>query len=58
MYLFDVDPSKASLESAHKEFIKYLYKKSMHIDIWDADSLMLYGVVKFPLRNILRQGKK
>lgn len=30
----------------------------LHVDIWDADNLMLYGTVKIPLRGLLRQNKQ
>ena len=30
----------------------------LHIDIFDADNLMLYGTVKIPLKGALRQGKQ
>lgn len=53
-YIFEVDPSKTKYKNRHKDFIYYLYHKSMHIDIWDADNLMLYGYVKIPLKEFLR----
>lgn len=51
-----VDPSEYNYNGAHRDFVKYLYKKSMHIDIWDADTLMLYGTIKVPLNTLLRKG--
>jgi len=34
--------------------LKYLFNKSMTIDVWDADSRMLFGSFKVPLRDLLR----
>ena len=55
---YEVDPSLEYQKNQHVEFAKYLCSKSVHIDIWDADSLMLFGSVKVPLRSLLRQGKE
>ena len=46
-YRFEIDPSLTTRDPGHFELlIKYLYKKSLHIDVWDADTLMLYGTIK------------
>lgn len=58
IYRFQVDPSKGTYKQMHTDFIYYLYRKMLHVDIWDADNLMLYGTVKIPLRGLLRQGKQ
>lgn len=58
MLKYEIDPSLEYQKNQHVEFAKYLYSKSVHIDIWDADSLMLFGSVKVPLRGLLRQGKE
>ena len=46
-YRFEVDPSSMggskSFVQYFDKFIKYLLGKSLHIDVWDADSLMLFG---------------
>ena len=31
------------------DFINYLDKKILNIDMWDAESKMLYGTAKIPL---------
>lgn len=54
IYKFEIDPSLTKNFSHYENFIKYLYKKTVNIDIWDADSLMLFGTVKVPLKNLLR----
>jgi hypothetical protein len=37
--------------------VNYLYYKDLHIIIWDADSLMQFGVAKLPLKYFLRKQK-
>ena len=54
---YEIDPSLKSQINQHIEFAKYLFNKSLTIDIWDADSLMLFGSVKVPLRELMKQGK-
>jgi nephrocystin-4 len=58
VYIFDVDPSKSRYKNLHRDFIYYLNRKSLHIDVWDAENLMLYGTVKIPLRALRRAGRK
>ena len=41
-------------ERYRKRFLKYLFHKSMTVDVWDADSKMLFGSFKVPLRDLLR----
>lgn len=31
-------------------FLKYLINHAVHIDVWDADSLVLVGFCRLPLR--------
>ena len=65
-YRFDFDPTSTPMFASNKsasdlyriKFLKYLNLKSLNIDIWDADSKMLFGSVKIALRDLLRQGKK
>ncbi|XP_053704783.1 nephrocystin-4 isoform X2 [Synchiropus splendidus] len=39
-------------------FLRYLALHTMHIDIWDSDSLLLIGSTAIELKYMLRQGKK
>jgi nephrocystin-4 len=57
-YKFEVDPSVTRDKENLQRFVQYLYKKSLHIDLWDADTMMLYGTVKIPLRPLMRQGRQ
>ena len=57
-YKFEVDPSLTKSQDYYEEYLKYLYRKTLNIDIWDADTLMIFGTIKIPLRNLLRQGRQ
>lgn len=57
-YKFEVDPSLTRSSDYYVEYLKYLYRKTLNIDIWDADTLMLFGTIKIPLKNLLRQGRQ
>jgi hypothetical protein len=39
------------------EFAEYLAYSTLYIDVWDSDSLLHIGVVAFPLRSLMRQGR-
>jgi hypothetical protein len=54
---FEVDPSKTKIETEHVNLAEYLYDRFLTIDVFDADSLFLYGTCKIPLFELLRQGK-
>ncbi|XP_008278421.1 nephrocystin-4 [Stegastes partitus] len=38
-------------------FLRYLALHTMHIDVWDSDSLLLIGSTAVELKHMLRQGK-
>ncbi|XP_045912441.1 nephrocystin-4 isoform X1 [Micropterus dolomieu] len=53
---FKVD--KGFLRPGEKRwFLRYLALHTMHIDIWDSDSLLLIGSTAIELKYMLRQGK-
>lgn len=39
------------------EFVKYLSTHSLHIDVWDGDSLLYLGSSELQLKSALRQGE-
>lgn len=41
----------------HRTFIQYLFRKNLHINIWDAESQVLYGFCRLPLKRLLRRGE-
>ena len=57
-YKFEVDPSISKSGDYYQEYIKYLYRKSLNIDLWDAETMMLYGTIKIPMKSLLRQGRQ
>jgi nephrocystin-4 len=53
---YEVDP--AHLKSGEARlFIKYLAEQSLHIDVWDGDSLVLIGSCVADLKHLCRQGR-
>ena len=54
---FAVDSSVLKL-GEEDAFWQYLLTQSLHIDVWDGDSLMLVGSATVPVRFLLRQGKE
>lgn len=39
-----------------RAFVEYLSSKTLHVDVWDGDSLLLLGSLAIPLWRLLRQG--
>lgn len=54
---FKIDPTAPGNAHQHLELCKYLYSRSLEVQIWDADTLSLFGVLTIPLKLILRKGK-
>lgn len=54
---FQVDPSMSRILDEHMRLSNYLYERFLTVDIFDADSLFLYGTCKIPLFELLRQGR-
>ena len=51
-----IDTSESSPSEGY-DFADYMAHRSIFIDVWDADSLMLIGTCCLPLRKIMRQGQ-
>ncbi|XP_033104596.1 nephrocystin-4-like isoform X2 [Anneissia japonica] len=57
MIKYNVDPSY--LKSGEGSlFFKYLYQQTLHIDVWDGDSLLLIGSCAIDLKHLLRCGRE
>ena len=40
------------------DFVEYLAKGTLHVDVWDGDSLMQHGTAAIDLAGLLRQGRE
>ena len=52
--LFDIDPSVSRIHNQHIMLAKYLKKRYLTVDIFDADSRFFFGACKIPLYHLLR----
>ena len=55
---FEVDPSLSNQYTRHAELARYMYTRNLVIDIWNADSQMLFGSVKIPMKELMRHGQE
>lgn len=53
---FSIDPSMSRVPEEHGRLAEYLYDRFLTVDVFDAESLFLYGTCKVPLFELLRQG--
>lgn len=53
-FKFEINTSSNRYYNLHLDLAKYLYKKHMIVDIWDSDSMLLFGSAKIPLSGLLR----
>jgi hypothetical protein len=54
---FKIDPSISKIDDEHQKLQQYLYDRFLTVDVFDADSLFLYGTCKIPLFELMRQGR-
>ena len=52
--LIDVDPSVSKIHNEHIILAKYLKRRYLTVDIFDADSRFFFGACKIPLYHLLR----
>ncbi|CAD8074841.1 unnamed protein product [Paramecium primaurelia] len=57
VFKFEIEPSSIGYPKAYKYFCEYLFNKCITIEIWDFDSMMIFGTIRLPLRQLLRQGQ-
>ncbi len=55
--IFEIDPSISRVKDENLEVARYLKERFVTIDIFDGDSLFLYGTCKVPLFELMRQGR-
>lgn len=51
---FTIDPSISHIADEHIRLADYLYDRFLTVDVFDADSLFLYGTCKLPMFELLR----
>ncbi|XP_033642216.1 nephrocystin-4-like isoform X2 [Asterias rubens] len=54
---YTVDPSFLK-PGEGRLFVKYLYQQTLHVDVWDGDSLLLLGSCAVELKHLLRCGRE
>jgi hypothetical protein len=54
-YRYAIDTSRMSKKEV-VDFAAYLKQRQLHVELWDADSLLLLGASSIPLRKLMRQG--
>ncbi|XP_042904898.1 nephrocystin-4 [Parasteatoda tepidariorum] len=54
---YNLDPTELN-PGEYKSFINYLIHHSLHVDLWNAQSLLYFGTVMLPLKFLCRQGKE
>ncbi|CAD8158794.1 unnamed protein product [Paramecium octaurelia] len=55
---FNIEASLQRYANLDQDFARYLFNKNLILDIWDSESLFLFGSVRIPLRGIMRGGKQ
>lgn len=55
--IFEIDPSLSRIQDEHTKLSSYLRERFLTVDIFDGDSLFLYGTCKIPLFELMRQGR-
>lgn len=54
---FNIDPSVSKIDNENLRLCEYLYDRFLTVDVFDAESLFLYGTCKLPLFELLRQAR-
>ncbi|XP_077998235.1 nephrocystin-4-like [Glandiceps talaboti] len=54
---YSVDPAYMK-PGEGQMFVRHLYQQTLHIDVWDGDSLLLIGSCALPLKHLLRNGRE
>ena len=54
---FEIDPSLSRVANENIRLAEYLRERFLTVDIFDGESLFLYGTCKIPMFELLRQGR-
>lgn len=52
--IFEVDPSISRIKDENVKLASYLRERFLTVDIFDGESLFLYGTCKIPLFELMR----
>lgn len=52
--VFEIDPSISRIHDENVKLADYLMERFLTVDVFDGDSLFLYGTCKIPLFELLR----
>jgi hypothetical protein len=55
--VFEIDPSLSRIKDENVKLAQYLRERFLTVDVFDGDSLFLYGTCKIALFELLRQGR-
>ena len=55
--IFELDPSLSKIKDENLMLSEYLRERFLTVDIFDGESLFLYGTCKIPLYELMRQGR-
>ena len=55
--IFEIDPSVSRIKEENVMLAEYLRERFLTVDVFDGESLFLYGTCKIPLFELLRQGR-
>eukprot|EP00347_Sterkiella_histriomuscorum_P000155 403376962 len=55
---FEIDPSLSRIKDENVKLSHYLKERFLTVDVFDGDTLFLYGTCKIPLYELMRQGKQ
>ena len=54
---FTIDASVSKVKDENIDFAHYLLERELSINIYDADSMLQYGMCRVPLSEMMRQGR-
>lgn len=52
--VFEIDPSLSKIKEENIKLSEYLKDRFLTVDVFDGDSLFLYGTCKVPLFELMR----
>ncbi|CDW71325.1 UNKNOWN [Stylonychia lemnae] len=56
--IFEIDPSLSKIKNENMKLAGYLRERFLTVDVFDGETLFLFGTCKIPLYELLRQGRQ